>query len=42
MVLKVGENVDASHDLQVKKFKHGGKDHIGLHMLCPNTSLRKR
>jgi hypothetical protein len=42
MVLKVGENIDASHDLQVKKFKHGGHDHIGLHMLCPNTSLKKR
>ncbi len=41
MVLKVGENVDASHDLHVKTFKHKGQDHIGLHMLCPNTSLKK-
>jgi hypothetical protein len=41
MVLKVGENVDGTHDLQVKKFKHKGKAHIGLHMLCPNTSLKK-
>jgi len=28
MVLKVGENVDASHDLHVKKFRHKGLDHI--------------
>jgi hypothetical protein len=41
MVLKVGENVDASHDLHVKTFRHKGKAHIGLHMLCPNTALRK-
>ena len=41
MVLKVGENVDATHDLHVKTFTHKGQDHIGLHMLCPNTSLKK-
>ena len=41
MVLKVGENVDHSHDLQVKTFKHKGNKHIGLHMLCPNSSLKK-
>lgn len=41
MVLKVGENVDASHDLHVKTFAHGGHVHIGLHMLCPNTTLKK-
>ena len=41
MVLKVGENVDASHDLHVKTFRHKGHEHIGLHMLCPNTSLKK-
>jgi hypothetical protein len=41
MVLKVGENVDHSHDLHVKKFTHGGHEHIGLHMLCPNSSLKK-
>lgn len=40
MVLKVGENVDASHDLHVKTFAHNGHLHIGLHMLCPNTSLK--
>ena len=42
MVLKVGENVDHSHDLHVKKFKHKGHDHIGLHMLCPNPALKKK
>jgi hypothetical protein len=41
MVLKVGENVDHSHDLHVKTFKHKGHEHIGLHMLCPNTTLKK-
>ena len=41
MVLKVGENVDGSHDLHVKNFVHKGQEHIGLHMLCPNTSLKK-
>ena len=41
MVLKVGENVDHSHDLHVKSFKHKGNKHIGLHMLCPNSSLKK-
>jgi hypothetical protein len=40
MVLKVGENVDASHDLHVRTFAHNGQIHIGLHMLCPNTSLK--
>jgi hypothetical protein len=40
LVLKVGENVDASHDLHVKTFAHKGHMHIGLHMLCPNTSLK--
>jgi hypothetical protein len=41
LVLKVGENVDHSHDLHVKTFAHDGHMHIGLHMLCPNTSLKK-
>jgi len=41
MVVKWGENVDGSHDLHVKKFVHNGRQHIGLHMLCPNTSLKK-
>ena len=41
MVVKWGENVDGSHDLHVKKFVHNGQQHIGLHRLCPNTSLKK-
>jgi hypothetical protein len=40
VVLKVGENVDATHDLIVKTFAHNGSIHIGIHMLCPNTSLK--
>jgi hypothetical protein len=40
MVLKVSENVDATHDLHVSVFAHNGQIHIGLLMLCPNTSLR--
>jgi hypothetical protein len=40
LVLKVGENVDGSHDLHVRTFAHKGHLHIGLHILCPNTSLK--
>lgn len=40
MMLKVGENVDDSHELHVKTFAHNGHIYIGLHMLCPNTSLK--
>ena len=40
MVLKVGENVDATHDLHVRTFSHDGHVHIGMHVLCPNTSLK--
>ena len=40
VVLKVGENVDHSHDLHVRTFSHNGHMHIGLHMLCPNSSLK--
>lgn len=40
MVLKVSENVDATHDLHVSVFAYNGQIHIGLLMLCPNTSLR--
>jgi hypothetical protein len=39
VVLKVGENVDATHELIVKTFAHSGHIYIGIHMLCPNTSL---
>jgi hypothetical protein len=40
VVLKVGDNVDATHDLHVKAFAHNGQIYIGLHMLCPNTDLK--
>jgi hypothetical protein len=40
VVLKVGDNVDASHDLHVKTFTYNGYIYIGLHMLCPNPELR--
>jgi hypothetical protein len=39
MMLKVGSNVDDSHDLIVKKFSHGGYDYIGILMLCPNPAF---
>jgi hypothetical protein len=40
MLLKVGDNVDATHDLIVKTFAHNGYIYIGLHMLCPNPELK--
>lgn len=40
MLLKVGDNVDATHDLIVKVFVHDGHIYIGLHMLCPNPELK--
>jgi len=40
MLLKVGENVDATHDLLVKVFAHNGQIYIGLHVLCPNPQLK--
>ena len=40
MLLKVGENVDDTHDLIVKTFAHNGFIYIGLHMLCPNPELK--
>ncbi|MDP3689631.1 hypothetical protein, partial [Bradyrhizobium sp.] len=40
MLLKVGDNVDATHDLIVKVFAHNGNIYIGLHMLCPNPELK--
>jgi len=39
MRLKVGENIDATHDLHVRTFAHNGQLYIGLHMLCPNSDL---
>lgn len=40
MLLKVGDNVDATHDLIVKVFAYNGYIYIGLHMLCPNPELK--
>ncbi|WP_291865798.1 hypothetical protein [Bradyrhizobium sp.] len=40
MLLKVGDNVDATHDLIVKVFAHNGIIYLGLHMLCPNPELK--
>jgi len=40
MLLKVGENVDDTHELYVRTFAHNGYIYIGLHMLCPNLSLK--
>ena len=39
MMLRVGDNVDASHDLIVKVFAHKDNIYIGLLMLCPNPAL---
>jgi hypothetical protein len=39
MLLKVGDNVDSTHDLIVKVFTHNNYIYIGLHMLCPNPKL---
>ena len=38
----VGSNVDASHEVQIKHFKHEGIDHIGLLLLCLNPVLQSR
>jgi hypothetical protein len=40
MMLKVGDNIDATHDLHVRTFAHKGHVYIGVHMLCPNTDLK--
>ena len=40
VVLKVGDNVDDTHELSVKAFPHGGNVYIGIHMLCPNPELK--
>lgn len=40
LVLKVGENVDDSHELIVKAFAYQGQMYIGLHILCPNSMLK--
>src|SRR5258708_38775799 len=40
MMLKVGDNVDTSHDLIVEVFAYNGSIYIGLLMLCPNPELK--
>ncbi len=40
MMLKVGDNVDTSHDLIVNVFAYNGSIYIGLLMLCPNPELK--
>ncbi len=40
VVLTVGENVDAIHDLIVKIFAHKGSMYIGILLLCPNSLLK--
>jgi hypothetical protein len=40
MLLKVGDNVDASHDLIVEVFAYKDSIYIGLLMLCPNPALK--
>jgi hypothetical protein len=40
MLLKVGDNVDSTHDLEVKVFAHKHHIYIGLLMLCPNPELK--
>jgi hypothetical protein len=39
MMLKVGDNIDTTHELHVRNFVHNGQLYIGLHMLCPNSDL---
>ena len=39
MMLKVGENIDTTHELYVRNFVYNGQLYIGLHMLCPNSDL---
>ena len=38
--LKVGDNVDDTHELIVKLFAHNSYIYIGLLMLCPNPELK--
>jgi hypothetical protein len=40
MLLKVGDNVDAAHELSVRTFAYNGQLYIGLLMLCPNPDLK--
>ena len=38
-MLKVGTNVDASYDVQVKNFEHDGIEYVGVLMLRPNPGV---
>jgi len=40
MLLKVGTNIDATYDVQIKNFVHAGFEYIGILMLCPNPALK--
>jgi hypothetical protein len=40
VLLKIGTNVDATFDTQVKNFVHDGIEYIGILMLCPNPDLK--
>jgi hypothetical protein len=40
VMLKVADNVDATHDLITRAFAHNGYIYIGLLMLCPNPELK--
>ena len=40
VLFKIGANVDASYDVQIKHFVHEGIEHIGVLILCPNPDLK--
>ena len=40
VLLKVGANVDATYDVQVRSFAFDGHEYIGILMLCPNPALK--
>jgi hypothetical protein len=40
MLMKIGANVDATYDVQIKNFIHDGVEYIGILMLCPNPALK--
>jgi hypothetical protein len=38
--MKIGANVDATHDVQIKNFVREGIEYIGILMLCPNAAFK--
>jgi hypothetical protein len=40
--LKIGTNVDATYDVQIKNFMHEGIQFFGELMLCPYPGLKSR